>query len=92
MAILNSELQEKLQQIDISFYAGLWYLQEHGNKTKEALVVLQGCSYKIEEVLEFAQSNGLSNAPKVKQTLEELQSKRLKDLAYLSARAHAKSL
>ena len=40
---------------------------------KQALVVLQSCLYKIEDAMEFAQTNNISN-----EQLEELKSDLLK--------------
>ena len=58
MNLLSSEFQEKIQQLEIAFFAALHYIQEHGGSVKgaqQALCILQSCVFKIEEAVEFAQ-------------------------------------
>jgi len=54
-AVLQNELQEKYQNVLISYYIALHYVQEHQSQgVKQALVILQSCQYKIEDTIEFA--------------------------------------
>ena len=44
VAILQNELQDKYQNVLISYYIALHYVQEHqAQGVKQALVILQSC-------------------------------------------------
>ena len=53
MAILQSEMEEKYSEAQITYYIALHYVQDL-NQTRQAMVILQSCQYKIEEAIEFS--------------------------------------
>lgn len=55
------------------------------------MVILQGCIYKIEEAIEFVQTNGLKST-KVQQMASELQNKMLVKVKYALCKSLAKHL
>jgi hypothetical protein len=55
------------------------------------MVILQGCVYKIEEAIEFAQTNGLKST-KVQSMVKELQDVILAKVKYALCKCLAKHL
>lgn len=92
LALLQSEFQEKYQQIHIYYFCALHYVQEQQSQgTRQAMIILQGCVYKIEEAIEFVNTNGLKSA-KVQSMVEELQKVMLAKVKYALCKTMAKHL
>ena len=91
-AILQNEFQEKYQNALVSYYSALHYIQDHTpQSTKSALVILQSCQYKIQDAIEYAQSNNIKG-DRTQTTLDELSTDLLKKVEFATCKCHAKYL
>lgn len=73
LSLMQFEFTEKYINAQISYFVSLHYIQSQ-NGFKQALVVLQNCSYQIEEALELFQHElkSLQKGDKTEQMAQEL--------------------
>jgi hypothetical protein len=95
LAALQNEFYEKYQYIQISFYVALHYATDSQRSEtlsmKQSLVILQSCQYKIEDAIEFAQSNSLKG-DKIEESVKELSTEVLKKVEYCICKCQSKFL
>ena len=87
VSTLQNEFQEKYQSCLVTFYIALHYILEQSTRT--ALPILSSCQYKIEEAIEYAQTNGLKGV-KFEGMINELGGDLLKNVEYALCKSHAK--
>lgn len=88
-SILQNEFFEKYLSTQIQYFVALHYVSE--NSIKQALVVLQSCLYKIEDLIEFSQSNALKGE-KTESLLNETKTDLLKNVEFAMCKCQAKYL
>jgi hypothetical protein len=94
LLLIQMEFYEKYINAQISLYVSLHYILEL-NGIKQALVILQNCTYQIEDALEFKHNNGLKGAhksDKIESIAQELKDETLKKVQYAQCKCQAKYL
>lgn len=90
IALLQQDFLEKYVNAQITFYIALHYYTEH-NMVRHALVILQTCQNRIEEAIEFHQTNNVKGEKNEKMA-QELQQEFLQRVEFTQCKLQSKYL